>query len=148
MAPGLILLAALSIVPFIAIIAMSFSRVGLIGGVKLDTGRASTTGRGFSPTRTVGVAGCARSSTSCSPSGWRWSLGIGIALCVLRVVLGPEHRALAAADADVHGAGRSSACSGRFLTDSTFGLYAWVLRETRHLHRRHPRRHDVAPSSP
>ena len=32
---------------------------------------------------------------------------------------------------------------GRFLTDSTFGLYAWVLRETAHLHRRHPRLHDV-----
>ncbi|HUR05480.1 MAG TPA: sugar ABC transporter permease, partial [Nonomuraea sp.] len=36
MTPGLLLLAALSIVPFLALIAMSFSRVRLLGGVRLD----------------------------------------------------------------------------------------------------------------
>ena len=37
---------------------------------------------------------------------------------------------------------------GRFLTDSTYGLYAWVLRETGLYTRRHPRLARRRPSSP
>ena len=37
---------------------------------------------------------------------------------------------------------------GRFLTDSTYGLYAWVLRETGIYTGRHPRHRRRRRSSP
>ncbi|MCA2225338.1 carbohydrate ABC transporter permease [Nonomuraea aurantiaca] len=126
MAPGLLLLAALSIVPFIALIAMSFSRVRLLGGVKLDL---------------VGLGNWARFFTDADmwlswlrtiiffvlTVGLEMVLGIGIALCLFRVLRG-RNILLGLLLLPMFAAPSIVGLLGRYLTDSTFGLYAWVLR--------------------
>ncbi|MEV8638117.1 sugar ABC transporter permease [Streptosporangium sp. NPDC051023] len=126
MAPGLILLAALSIVPFLALIAMSFSHVGLLGGVRL---------------RPVGLGNWARFFTDADmwmswlrtvvyfvlTVGLEMVLGVGIALCLYRVLRG-RNVLLSLVLLPMFAAPVIVGLLGRYLTDSTFGLYAWMLR--------------------
>ncbi|GAA2674040.1 carbohydrate ABC transporter permease [Nonomuraea recticatena] len=126
MTPGLILLAALSIVPFLALIAMSFSRVRLLGGVALDV---------------VGLTNWVRFFTDADmwmswlrtivyfvlTVGLEMVLGIGIALCLYRVLRG-RNILLGLLLLPMFAAPSIVGLLGRYLTDSTFGLYAWVLR--------------------
>ncbi|GAA2360993.1 carbohydrate ABC transporter permease [Nonomuraea africana] len=126
MTPGLILLAALSIVPFLALIAMSFSRVRLLGGVALDV---------------VGLTNWVRFFTDADmwmswlrtiiyfvlTVGFEMVLGIGIALCLYRVLRG-RNILLGLLLLPMFAAPSIVGLLGRYLTDSTFGLYAWVLR--------------------
>ncbi len=128
MAPALIVLAVLSLFPFFYIIAMSLSRVGLIGGIHL-TGLGLTTGRGCSPIRSSARAGCGRSSTSCSPSASRWCIGVAVALILWEVVRG-RNIALSLILMPMFMAPVIVGLLGRFLTDCTYGLYAWVLKQT------------------
>ena len=109
MAPGLILLAALSIVPFLALIAMSFSRVRLLGGVRLEL---------------VGITNWARFFTDADMwMSWLRTIIYFVLTVGLEMVLGighravpvpgaarPQHPAQPAAAADVRRARRSSAC--------------------------------------
>ena len=62
--PALILLAALSIFPFIYIIVMSFSRVGLIGGISFHWAGPGQLDAAVQRLRRRPRAGSARSSTS------------------------------------------------------------------------------------
>ncbi|WP_371779580.1 carbohydrate ABC transporter permease [Streptosporangium subroseum] len=126
MTPGLILLAALSIVPFLALIAMSFSRVLLLGGVRLEV---------------VGITNWVRFFTDADmwmswlrtiiyfvlTVGLEMALGVGIALCLYRVLRG-RNVLLSLLLLPMFAAPVIVGLLGRYLTDSTFGLYAWVLR--------------------
>ncbi|MEV0200998.1 sugar ABC transporter permease [Nonomuraea sp. NPDC050691] len=126
MTPGLILLAALSIVPFLALIAMSFSHVRLLGGVSLDL---------------VGLRNWARFFTDADmwmswlrtivyfvlTVGLEMVLGVVVALCLFRVLRG-RNVLLGLLLLPMFVAPSIVGLLGRYLTDSTFGLYAWVLR--------------------
>ncbi|MDR8413165.1 sugar ABC transporter permease [Nonomuraea sp. 3-1Str] len=126
MAPGLLLLAALSIVPFIALIAMSFAHVRLLGGVRLDL---------------IGLRNWARFFTDADmwmswlrtivyfvlTVGLEMVLGVAVALCLFRVLRG-RNVLLGLLLLPMFVAPSIVGLLGRYLTDSTFGLYAWVLR--------------------
>jgi len=126
MTPGLIVLAALSIVPFVALIAMSLSRVRLLGGVRLELVWLRNWGRFFTDidlwwswARTV--------IYFVLTVGLETLLGLGIALCLYRVLRG-RNIMLSLLLLPMFAAPAIVGLLGRFLTDSTFGLYAWVLR--------------------
>jgi multiple sugar transport system permease protein len=126
MLPGLVLLAALSIIPFLALIAMSLSRVRLLGGVELDWRGLSNWGRFFVDTdlwwswlRTIVFF--------VLTVGLEMALGLTIALCLHRVLRG-RNVMLSLLLLPMFAAPAIVGLLGRFLTDSTFGLYAWVLR--------------------
>lgn len=126
MLPGLILLAALSILPFVALVAMSFSRVRLLGGVRLEA---------------VGFDNWVRSFTDADmwmswlrtiiyfvlTVGLEMALGVGIALCLYRVLRG-RNILLSLLLLPMFVAPSIVGLLGRYLTDSTFGLYAYMLR--------------------
>ncbi|MEV0405184.1 sugar ABC transporter permease [Actinoallomurus sp. NPDC050550] len=126
MAPGLILLAALSIVPFLALISMSFSRVRLLGGIRLEP---------------VGVRNWARFFTDADmwmswlrtvvffvlTVGLEMLFGLALALCLHRVLRG-RNLLLSLVLLPMFAAPSIVGLLGRYLTDSTFGLYAYVLR--------------------
>ncbi|MEU7854221.1 sugar ABC transporter permease [Nonomuraea sp. NPDC049141] len=126
MAPGLLLLAALSIVPFIALIAMSFSRVRLLGGVRLDLVGLSNWARFFTDAD-MWMSWLRTIIFFVLTVGLEMVLGIGIALCLFRVLRG-RNILLALLLLPMFAAPSIVGLLGRYLTDSTFGLYAWVLR--------------------
>src|SRR4029453_1409117 len=123
MLPGLVLLAALSIIPFLALIAMSLSRVRLLGGVALDWQGLTNWGRFFVDTdlwwswlRTIVFF--------VLTVGLEMALGLTIALCLYRVLRG-RNIMLSLLLLPMFAAPAIVGLLGRFLTDSTFGLYAW-----------------------
>ena len=126
MAPGVSLLALLSILPFVALIVMSFCRVRLLGGVRLEW---------------VGLDNWTRVLTD--PDMWgSWArtivylvatlglemlLGVGIAIALHRVVRG-RGLLLSLVLLPMFVAPVIVGLLGRYLTDSTFGLYSYLLR--------------------
>ena len=125
MAPGISILALLSIIPFITLIVMSFSRVRLLGGLQLDW---------------VGLDNWIRvlQDMDMWASWWRTAiylvgtlglemvLGVGIALLLHRVVRG-RGLLLSLVLLPMFVAPVIVGLLGRYLTDSTFGLYSWAL---------------------
>lgn len=126
MTPGVILLAALTILPFITMVVMSFAHVHLLGGVRLDFAALSNWTRLFTD----------------PDLGWNWVrmgvffgltlglemlLGLVFALCLWRLIRG-RHLVLSLLLLPMFVAPAIVGLLGRFLTDSTFGLYTWVLR--------------------
>jgi len=128
MAPALILLAALSIFPFVYIVIMSLSRVGLIGGIDLQWAGLDNWTRLFSDS-SVGAAWIRSIVYFVLTVGLEMLLGIAIALLVHGMVWG-RNLALSLVLMPMFMAPVIVGLLGRFLTDSTYGLYAWVLRET------------------
>lgn len=126
MAPALILLGVLSIIPLITLIAMSFSRVRLLGGVRLEW---------------VGLDNWTRALTDADLwQGWALTLfffavtltiemvlGIAIAAVLSRLVRG-RGPLLVIVLLPMFVAPAIVGLLGRYLTDPTFGLYAWVLQ--------------------
>jgi multiple sugar transport system permease protein len=128
LAPALTILALVSIFPFVYIVIMSLSSVRLIGGISLDWAGLHNWSRLFGD----GAVG----------ASWLRSIVYFVLSVTLQMVLGI---AVALAIYETR-RGRNIITSlvlmpmfmapvivgllGRFLTDSTFGLYAWVLRET------------------
>ncbi|GAA0513282.1 sugar ABC transporter permease [Saccharopolyspora subtropica] len=125
--PGVALLAALSIVPFVTMVAMSFTHVRLLGGVRLEW---------------AGLTNWVRLFTD-PDLGWNWVrtglffaatlglemlLGLLFALCMWRLLRG-RNAVLSLFLLPMFVAPAIVGLLGRFLTDSTFGLYAWVLRQ-------------------
>ncbi|MCI2421609.1 sugar ABC transporter permease [Saccharopolyspora sp. K220] len=123
--PGVALLAALSIVPFLTMVAMSFTHVRLLGGVRMEW---------------AGLENWARLFTD-PDLGWNWLrtglffaltlglemlLGLVFALCMWRLLRG-RNAVLSLFLLPMFVAPAIVGLLGRFLTDSTFGLYAWVL---------------------
>jgi multiple sugar transport system permease protein len=127
MAPGVALLAVLSILPFLALLVMSVSRVRLLGGVRLEW---------------VGLDNWVRVLTDVD-MWWSWVrtgvhlvltlglemvLGVVIALALHRVLRG-RGILLSLVLLPMFVAPVIVGLLGRYLTDSTFGLYAWVLQQ-------------------
>ena len=128
MAPALIILALLSLLPFLYIIAMSLSRVGLIGGISLHWAGLDNWSRLFSDS-TVGAAWVRSIVYFVATVGLEMLLGIGIALLVYELAWG-RNLVLSLLLMPMFMAPVIVGLLGRFLTDSTYGLYAWVLRKT------------------
>jgi multiple sugar transport system permease protein len=128
MAPALILLALLSLFPFVYIVLMSLSRVGLIGGIDLHWAGLDNWTRLFSD-ESVGAAWIRSVVYFVLTVGLEMTLGIGMALLVHSMVWG-RNLVLSLLLMPMFMAPAIVGLLGRFLTDSTFGLYAWVLRET------------------
>lgn len=126
MAPSVGLLGFLSIVPLVALIAMSFSRVRLLGGVRFEW---------------VGLDNWARALGD--PELWKsWgltigyflgtlgvemALGLAIALLISRVTRG-RGPLMVLVLLPMFVAPSIVGLLGRYLVDPTFGLYAWFLR--------------------
>jgi multiple sugar transport system permease protein len=128
MTPALVLLAALSIFPFVYIIVMSFSAVGLIGGINLSWAGLDNWTRLFSD-EAVGASWVRSIVYFVATVGLELVLGIGIALAVHELVWG-KNLALSLILMPMFMAPVIVGLLGRFLTDSTYGLYAWVLKES------------------
>jgi multiple sugar transport system permease protein len=128
MAPALVVLAALSLFPFVYIVLMSLSRVGLIGGISLHWAAFDNWSRLFSDS-TVGAAWFRSVVYFVLTVGLEMLLGIGIALLVHGLVWG-KNLVISLILMPMFMAPVIVGLLGRFLTDSTYGLYAWVLKET------------------
>lgn len=125
MAPGISVLALISILPFIMLVVMSFSRVRLLGGLRLEF---------------VGLDNWARVLQDMdmwaswgrtiiflvATLGLELLLGVGIALLLHRVVRG-RGLLLSLVLLPMFVAPVIVGLLGRYLTDSTFGLYTWAL---------------------
>ena len=122
------MLAALSLFPFVYIILMSFSRVGLIGGISFHWAGLDNWTRLFSDPA-VGASWLRSIVYFVLTVGLELVLGIAIALCVHELVWG-KSIALSLILMPMFMAPVIVGLLGRFLTDSTYGLYAWVLKET------------------
>jgi multiple sugar transport system permease protein len=126
--PALLILAAISLFPFFYIIVMSFNEVGLIGGVSFEwVGLENWTNLVTDPD--------VRSSWVTSiiyfvaTVGLEMVLGIAIALLVHELIWG-KNIVLSLLLLPMFVAPVIVGLLGRFLTDSTYGLYAWVLNQT------------------
>ncbi len=128
LAPALVVLALLSIFPFIYIILMSLSRVGLIGGIDLRWAGLDNWTKPFSDS-SVGAAWIRSIVYFVLTVGLEMLLGIAIALLVHNMLWG-KNVVLSLVLMPMFMAPVIVGLLGRFLTDSTYGLYAWVLRET------------------
>lgn len=128
LAPALILLAALSLFPFVYIILMSLSRVGLIGGISLQWAGLDNWSRLFSDP-IVGASWLRAGIYFVATVGLEMILGIAIALGLWEIVRG-RNVMLSLILMPMFMAPVIVGLLGRFLTDSTYGLYAWVLRAT------------------
>jgi multiple sugar transport system permease protein len=128
LAPALAVLAAVSIFPFIYIIIMSLSRVGLIGGISLEWVGLDNWTRLFSDGAVWGS--WVRSVVFFVLTvGLEMTLGVTVALAINELIRG---RSLLTSLMllPMFMAPVIVGLLGRFLTDSTYGLYAWFLSET------------------
>src|SRR4051794_7892880 len=128
LSPALAVLAAVSIFPFIYIILMSLSRVGLIGGISLSWAGLDNWTRLFSDSA-VGASWVRSIVYFIATVGLEMTLGVTVALVVHELVKG-RSVVTSLILLPMFMAPVIVGLLGRFLTDSTFGLYAWVLRET------------------
>jgi multiple sugar transport system permease protein len=128
MAPALFVLALLSLFPFVYIVLMSLSRVGLIGGIDLHWAGLHNWSRLFSDS-TVGAAWIRSIVYFVLTVGLEMALGITIALIVHGLVWG-KNLVISLVLMPMFMAPAIVGLLGRFLTDSTYGLYAYILRET------------------
>jgi multiple sugar transport system permease protein len=128
MLPALLLLAALSIFPFLFIVWMSFNDVSPIGGLSFDW-------VGLENWRNLFTDPDVRSSWMISgvyfvaTVGLEMLLGIAIALLVHEIVWG-KNLAISLLLMPMFIAPVIVGLLGRFLVDPTYGLYAWVLETT------------------
>ncbi|MGF7239289.1 MAG: carbohydrate ABC transporter permease [Frankia sp.] len=128
MAPGLLVLALLSIVPFVVIIWMSFSHVHLLGGVHFSGAGVSNWHRMFTDPD-VRHAWAVGGLYFVGTVGTEMVLGLAVALLVHRLVWGRSLMLSLLLLLPMFVAPVVAGLLGRFMTDSTFGLYAWVLRQ-------------------
>ena len=128
MLPALLLLAALSMFPFLFIVWMSFNEVSPIGGLSFEW-------VGLENWTTLFTDPLVRSSWAISgvyfvgTVGLEMILGIAIALLVHEIVWG-KNLAISLLLMPMFIAPVIVGLLGRFLVDPTYGLYAWVLDTT------------------
>ena len=126
--PALILLAVLSLFPFFYIIFMSFNTVSLIGGISFEWAGIGNWTRLL--TDSVVLGSWARSALYFFATvGIEMVLGIGIALLLNEIIAG-RYAALSLILMPMFVAPVIVGLLGRFLTDSTYGLYAYFLNVT------------------
>jgi multiple sugar transport system permease protein len=126
MTPGIALLAPLSLLPFVFIVLMSLSEVHLLGGVRLAFAGLRNWARAFTDPD-VGMAWVRSLVYFVLTVGIEMVLGVVFALCLWRLLRG-RNAVLSMLLLPMFVAPVFVGLLGRFLTDSTFGLYAWVLR--------------------
>jgi multiple sugar transport system permease protein len=125
LAPALFVLAAVSIFPFVYIIAMSLSSVRMIGGISFDWVGADNWSRLFSDSAVW--ASWRRSIVFFVLSvGLQMFLGIAVALAIYETRRG-RNIITSLVLMPMFMAPVIVGLLGRFLTDSTYGLYAWAL---------------------
>ncbi|CAA9467005.1 MAG: ABC transporter, permease protein 1 (cluster 1, maltose/g3p/polyamine/iron) [uncultured Rubrobacteraceae bacterium] len=126
--PVLLLLAVLSLFPFFYIIWMSLNIVSLINGITFDFAGLTNWTRMFTD-EIVGAAWARAALYFVATVGLEMILGIAIALLVHELVWG-KNLVLSLILLPMFMAPVIVGLLGRFLTDSSYGLYAFVLRET------------------
>ena len=126
--PVLLLLAVLSLFPFFYIIWMSLNIVSLINGITFDFAGLTNWTRMFTD-EIVGAAWARAALYFVATVGLEMILGIAIALLVHELVWG-KNLVLSLILLPMFMAPVIVGLLGRFLTDSSYGLYAYVLRET------------------
>lgn len=128
LSPAMLILAAVSIFPFVYIIVMSLSSVRLIGGISFDWVGLDNWTRLFSD-GAVGASWLRSIVFFVLSVGLQMFLGIAIALAIYETRRG-RNIITSLVLMPMFMAPVIVGLLGRFLTDSTFGLYAWVLNET------------------
>jgi multiple sugar transport system permease protein len=125
--PVLLLLAVLSLFPFFYIIWMSLNIVSLINGISFDFAGLANWTRMFTD-EVVGAAWARAALYFVATVGLEMILGIAIALLVHEIVWG-KNLVLSLILLPMFMAPVIVGLLGRFLTDSSYGLYAYVLSE-------------------
>lgn len=128
MLPALLLLAALSIFPFLFIVWMSFNDVSPIGGLSFDwVGLENWTNLFTDPDvrSSWGISAIYFVATV----GLEMFIGIAVALLVHELIWG-KNLAISLLLMPMFIAPVIVGLLGRFLVDPTYGLYAWVLNTT------------------
>jgi multiple sugar transport system permease protein len=125
--PVLLLLAVLSLFPFFYIIWMSLNIVSLINGLSFDFAGLANWTRMFTD-EVVGAAWARAALYFVATVGLEMILGIAIALLVHELIWG-KNLVLSLILLPMFMAPVIVGLLGRFLTDSSYGLYAFVLRE-------------------
>ena len=125
--PVLMLLAVLSLFPFFYIIWMSLNIVSLINGISFDFAGLANWTRMFTD-EIVGAAWARAALYFVATVGLEMILGIAIALLVHEIVWG-KNLVLSLILLPMFMAPVIVGLLGRFLTDSSYGLYAYVLSE-------------------
>jgi multiple sugar transport system permease protein len=131
--PVLLLLAVLSLFPFFYIIWMSLNTVSLINGISFDFAGFANWTRMFTD-EIVGAAWLRAALYFVATVGLEMILGVAIALLIHELIWG-KNLVLSLILLPMFMAPVIVGLLGRFLTDSSYGLYAFVLRRA---HRRHP----------
>ncbi|WP_210770629.1 carbohydrate ABC transporter permease [Qaidamihabitans albus] len=125
MAPGILLLAVLSLIPLFTVIAMSLSRVRLLGGVSFGFVGGENWARFFTDID-LAVQWLRTLVFFVLTVGLEMLLGVGLALCLWKIMRG-RNTLLSLLLLPMFVAPVIVGLLGRFLTDSTFGLYSWLL---------------------
>ena len=125
--PVLLLLAVLSLFPFFYIIWMSLNIVSLINGISFDFAGLANWTRMFTD-EVVGAAWARSALYFVATVGLEMILGIAIALLVHELIWG-KNLVLSLILLPMFMAPVIVGLLGRFLTDSSYGLYAYVLSE-------------------
>ena len=125
--PVLLLLAILSLFPFFYIIWMSLNTVSLINGISFDFAGLANWTRMFTDV-IVGAAWVRAAIYFVATVGLEMVLGVAIALLIHELVWG-KNLVLSLILLPMFMAPVIVGLLGRFLTDSSYGLYAFVLRE-------------------
>jgi multiple sugar transport system permease protein len=130
MLPALVILAAISILPLIYIIWMSLNDVTLLGGSGIESNWAGLDnwGRMFTDSN-VWAGWLAMIIYFVATVGLEMILGLVIALVIHEVAWG-KNLALSLVLIPMFIAPVIVGLLGRFLVNPTYGLYAWVLRES------------------
>jgi multiple sugar transport system permease protein len=126
--PVLLLLAVLSLFPFFYIVWMSLNTVSLISGVSFEWAGLTNWGRMFTD-EIVGAAWLRGAIYFVATVGLEMVLGIAIALLVHELVWG-KNLAISLILLPMFMAPVIVGLLGRFLTDSSYGLYSYVLQQT------------------
>jgi multiple sugar transport system permease protein len=127
LAPGVLVLAAISILPFIALVVMSFTRVHLLGGVDLEWAGLDNWSRALADPQ-MWSSWWLTAVYLFFTLGLEMVLGFGLALLLYRVTRG-RGLLLSLVLLPMFVAPVIVGLLGRYLTDSTFGLYTWVLTQ-------------------
>jgi multiple sugar transport system permease protein len=125
LAPALVVLALVSIFPFVYIIIMSFSSVRLIGGINLDWAGLDNWTRLFTDSA-VGASWLRSIVFFVLSVSLQMFLGIAVALSIYETRRG-RNIITSLVLMPMFMAPVIVGLLGRFLTDSTYGLYAWAL---------------------
>ena len=128
MLPALLLLAALSLFPFLFIVWMSFNDVSPIGGLSFDWVGLENWADLFTDPN-VRSSWMTSGIYFVATVGLEMVLGITVALLVHEIIWG-KNLAISLLLMPVFIAPVIVGLLGRFLVDPTYGLYAWVLNAT------------------